>query len=151
MAILVLLYQGVTMPILEMDCVVCGKKYRGGIFPSRTTKFCSKICFSESIKVSRLKRNCLTCGNIFETYHEKRIHRFCSPKCIRYTGPKEKLSTVKGKGFWQNATEEQKLERIKSEYARLVVKNDGCWEWSKKLHTNGYTTIHTGKNIYVLG
>jgi len=138
------------MPVLKMNCLMCQKEYIGGIFNCRTTKFCSRDCRNRSYIIKRSKKTCLTCGSEFLKLESKKTAKFCSVKCIRYQGDKDKLKTVRSKGFWQNATEEQKFNRLKDKYEELVVKNDGCWSWKRKLMKNGYASLNQGRTKVIL-
>lgn len=99
-----------------------------------------------------INMQCKTCRKDFlylEIPSKKR--KFCSVKCIRYTADKEKLKTHKGKGFWQTATYEEKWNKIKNEFERLVIKKEGCWSWKNKSLTNGYVKINIGRSKSILG
>ena len=43
-----------------------------------------------------------------------------------------------GNGFWQIATDAEKFERMKNDFNRIVIKQDGCWGWKRVLLNNGY-------------
>lgn len=137
------------MPCKFMVCNVCNKEYYGGSFPSRTTKYCSQVCMAKSYEKPLVKKKCLTCNKIFFIKPFKK-GKFCSTKCIRFTADRSKFPSRKGKGFWQNSTNEQKLERIKNEFQRLVVINEGCWSWKNSLDNMGYGRISVGKGKILL-
>jgi len=138
------------MPIKEMNCTVCTKLYIGGIFPSRTTKFCSIECRNKSYIIPRDKKICLTCSNEFKILSSQRIGKFCSPKCIRYTGSIDKLRIAKNNGKWQKASEDEKLEFLKENFNKNVVKLDGCWKWLKRIFHTGYASVNIGKRKTIL-
>lgn len=134
-----------------MTCLNCSKTYKGGFFPSKTTKFCSRSCVSKSYESNFIYKKCITCGIDFKIKPYGRSKgKYCGLKCIRYVGNKSFLGVNKGKGFWQIATEEQKKERIKSEFDRLVIKQDGCWKWGRVPLQNGYGTISMGRSKTLL-
>jgi hypothetical protein len=84
---------------------------------------------------------CKTCEKSFGNRNPSRGKRFCSVKCIRYQGHKIDKT---GTGFWSNATDEQKLEKLKSEFNRLVIKSKGCWAWKNRLDKAGYGRLGKG-------
>lgn len=94
--------------------------------------------------------NCRTCGKIFTTTrasHKGRNPTFCSNKCKRCLIDKNdiRLKWRLGKGFWQIASDEEKLHKLKELYEKNVIKTDsGCWGWKNKLMDNGYAKIGMG-------
>lgn len=136
------------MPYIIINCIVCNDQFKGLDCPSRKSKFCSHKCFSINISKPLRKKNCLTCSQEYFIPQGKKRSKFCSTKCIRYTADKKYLSTHKGKGFWQNATEQQKLDRLKEELDKFAITNDGCWSWGKKLDRMGYGRIGP-KHVYL--
>ena len=80
--------------------------------------------------------NCATCKSEFIA--NKRRFKFCSTKCIRYSGP----DSLKKGDFWKNATYEEKMERLIHHYNKKVIKKEGCWDW------NGYKSIGYGTLRY---
>lgn len=97
--------------------------------------------------------SCKTCTKEFESKRPYRKGVYCSKKCVRYGGSKESLGHMKGKGFWQISTEDQKLERIKQLFENIVIKLgfDKCWGWKNRLLSVGYTSIYAGPRKYILG
>lgn len=79
---------------------------------------------------------CSTCRGEFVS--NKNRTKFCSVKCIRYSGP----DPIKRGDFWKNATDEEKLERLIYHYNRKVVKKEGCWDWI------GYKSVGYGTLSY---
>jgi len=96
-------------------------------------------------------RNCITCGNKFETnraHHKNRNPIFCSQPCIRSRSVKGNpgFRWRRGKGFWQIASDEQKHQKLRELYEKNVIKNpEGCWGWKNKLMPNGYAKLGMGK------
>jgi len=99
----------------------------------------------------RIKKICLTCVKEFEILESQRIGKYCSTKCIRFSGSISDLKKHTGKGFWQTASEEEKIERLRLNFGRIVIKSDDCWGWKKKLLKSGYTTINMGRTKALLG
>jgi len=95
-------------------------------------------------------RDCVTCGKKFSYNIHKIRRKFCSPSCIRYTGPIESLAATKGKGIWQTVSDKDRFTYIMERYEKLVIRSDGCWSWKNKLIANGYGTIQTGRNKMIL-
>jgi hypothetical protein len=120
------------------NCLSCNKEII--LLPCRDKKFCSQRCMGDSYKRKEWPIfSCATCGNTFTV--RKNYAKFCSPGCIRYCGPKDKLSTTKDKGFWKNATEEKKLSRLSELFDKQVIKRDGCWGWKGRLGGKGYGQV----------
>lgn len=142
--------QGNYMPILKMNCEICQKEYVGGIFPSRTTKFCSRTCMAKGFESSLIKYTCLRCNKDFEKKSFQTKGKFCSIKCIKFIGNKDTLKSRLNKGPWQLATEEEKLSLLKKNFDRIIVKKDGCWDTKKKCFDSGYFSINTGKRKSIL-
>jgi len=93
------------------------------------------------------EKSCYTCKKTYETKIKK--SKFCSPKCIRYCGPKDALRNRKGKCWWKEASEEERLKGLIKRYENAVIKKKGCWGWKQKCSSNGYGKIQLfhGKNI----
>ena len=139
------------MPVLIMNCELCNKLYRGGIFPSRSTRFCSFICFGKSLEAELIKTNCLTCNKEFLFKKFKSRGKFCNRKCIRYGGSEGSKKWRIGKGFWQTANQEEKFQKKKELFNKLVIKKEGCWKWKNVLDSAGYSRINCGNRSSVLG
>lgn len=138
------------MPKMIMKCEYCNNDYMGGIYPSRSTKYCSRKCMSSNFIIELVDKLCIRCGNSFKVENSRKYRaKFCSPKCIMYTGPKESLSHSKGKGFWQIADNEQKLTKIKELFEKTVIKKDGCWEWRNSKLRSGYGSISIGRHKFL--
>ena len=99
----------------------------------------------------RAKKICLTCNKDFEILESQRKGKYCSTQCIRFSGNTDDLRKHTGKGFWQTATDDQKLERLRYNFEKIVIKDNDCWRWNKKLLKNGYTTINMGRTKTILG
>lgn len=127
------------MPILTMSCTYCKKDYVGGIFPSRTTKFCSQKCMADGYKIKET-RFCKNCNKEFKDIPSSRI-RSCSLRCGGLSS---------SNCFWKYATEEQKFEKVKELYNKNVIKKVGCWDWKKKKFGAGYGFIQKGRNKSIL-
>lgn len=137
------------MPMIIKECLYCKKEYKSRAHPTLISKYCSKKCFYLCRKKESLYLACLTCGLFF--IKKRKSPKYCSIKCVRYTGDFSRLSTTKGKGFWQTADEHERLKKIKSEFDRLVIKRDGCWGWKTVLYKTGYSKIHIGKSKAIMG
>ncbi len=94
--------------------------------------------------------SCMTCNIKFMAKKYDAPIRFCSVKCIRYTGNKDRLIN-KNNGFWKVATDDEKKQRIIDSFNLFVVKKEGCWGWSKSLDRSGYTRISVGTRKIILG
>ena len=57
---------------------------------------------------------------------------------------KSNIKPKNSKSFWNNATEEKKLERLEESYNKMVVKKDGCWDWKGFIRPDGYVRISCG-------
>lgn len=102
-------------------------------------------------KKLRVKKICLTCNKQFEILESQRVGKYCSTKCIRFCGNPADLKKHAGTGFWQTATEDEKLDRLRLDFYKIVIKYDGCWGWKRKVLKNGYTLINMGRKKALLG
>jgi hypothetical protein len=139
------------MPFVNMICLVCKVDFLGGVFNCRVSKFCSRSCMGKSFESSLINAECITCKKSFIVKSFNRKRKFCSPKCIRYTSDKKFLSSIKGKGFWNNASSEEKLIRMREMFNSRVIKKEGCWGWSRYIDSNGYTIVNAGHGNPILG
>lgn len=128
----------------KIYCAMCSKEFFGFVCMKR--KFCSLACSYKSKIKPRDVAVCLTCHKEFPIKRNSCKGKFCSSKCVRYQGSKESLKTRLGKGFWKTATEEQKLQRTKEIYGKLVIRSDGCWGWKNKALSSGYAVVNCGAN-----
>jgi hypothetical protein len=46
--------------------------------------------------------------------------------------------------FWEFATEEEKLERMRELFNKRVIKQDGCWDFKGSVNSTGYFEIKIG-------
>jgi len=90
--------------------------------------------------------NCELCGNEFywKRYKNQTRARFCGKKCW-YEWNAKNLASFNEKRFqWKTATEFQKLEKIKINYEKYVIKKDGCWLWNGVVDKDGYGQLPCG-------
>jgi hypothetical protein len=142
-------YLGDIMPIITMECLYCTKSFRGIDCPKRKSKFCSFICFSKNLESPYIEKNCITCSSAFKIKSYESHRKFCSIKCVRYTGPLDSLNVRQG--FWKKANNEQKWQHIKNQFEKFIIKKDGCWGWKKALDKSGYARISMGRSKIILG
>lgn len=94
------------------------------------------------------KSICEACGKEFEwcRYENQTIARFCCKKCW-YDWNSKNLSSFNDDRFkWENASEEEKLERLKKNFFDKVIVKDGCWDWKGVTDKNGYGLMPSGKS-----
>jgi HNH endonuclease len=128
-----------------ISCKYCKKEFIGSICPTRADIYCNRKCMAINFLKPKRIQLCITCNNEFSRLKKG---KFCSIKCIRYSGNKESLKHRLGKGFWKNATYEQKLERYKQLYESKVIKQDGCWGWNSFLDNTGSGKV--GSRGYII-
>jgi len=87
---------------------------------------------------------CVTCGKNFPFYQNKgrSIPRFCSHECRGHTG-----FTPGGKFRLDNATPEEKFERLKKSFEKNVIRKEGCWDWKGSIAKGGYPVMTCRKQI----
>lgn len=78
---------------------------------------------------------CSTCGVTFPFYKNKGrpIPKFCSHKCRGHTGFKPG-----GEFRISEATEEEKMKRLKKSFEKNVIRQEGCWGWNGSKSRGGY-------------
>ncbi len=139
----------------EKICSLCSVEF--SVKPSHFKRriYCSRKCHSKS-KEKRKIRGCETCGTEFKysaEYNPDR--RYCSHKCRPNFGNSKRpvcpqcknehrkytkycsaqcyyksLEGTKKESFYDVATEEEKIKRLKDSFERYVLrKEDGCWDW----------------------
>jgi len=119
-----------------IDCYTCKKQFESSFFcPSRTPKYCSRQCSWVGLEKIKVKQKCITCLQYFELEFSKAKRKYCSRKCV----PKLffHLFKLKPKSFWKEASDEQKLEKLRQLFEKHVVKKDGCWGWNSFLDSTG--------------
>lgn len=80
------------------------------------------------------------CGYCSKEYSPKRLDRskkFCSSTCSLAIN--RKSPTI----FWENASEEEKLNKLHLFLNKHAIKQDGCWGWNGYLN-DGYGTLSMG-------
>ena len=107
----------------EYKCLKCGnifvsdKGYEG-----REPKFCSKKCYSESLKIERPTIKCKECGVLFTQKYLQKTPDFCSVKCSTKNHGKKMKGKPNGRsgylaGGWKGGiTKENDLIRKGLEY-----------------------------------
>ena len=72
---------------MEKKCKICLSKFRTFPFKLRdgNGKFCSRICYAESLRKKKLKITCKNCKNIFETHPSRKKYKrkFCDKECFQ--------------------------------------------------------------------
>ncbi len=129
------------------ECKKCGKEFKWSRNKEQgPAKYCSKVCKDNDHanwcrKTSRQTLFiCEDCGKQFKRYTVigSKPPRFCSKECMN----KNVHSWCKkDRFFWDETTEEEKLERLKMNFEKHVIKKDGCWDWKGCLHKTGYAVL----------
>lgn len=89
---------------------------------------------------------CENCKCVFEYYECKgtKKRRFCSKKCW-HAWNAENMKSFNEKRFqWKTANEEEKIQKLKENYEKHVVRKDGCWKWSGVKDKDGYGQLACG-------
>jgi hypothetical protein len=81
---------------------------------------------------------CQKCGKFFKrtiaNYQNK--PKFCSMVCRGHTGFKP------GGSFRiTECSEHERHQRLLNNFEKLVIKKNGCWDWSGKIEKNGYAKL----------
>jgi hypothetical protein len=116
---------------IKSICSVCNKSFQYKDHRERPRYTCSIKC--HGIRISKLKRKksvCRQCNMEFEFKKGEKVKYYCNIKCY---------------GISQRLNDDQKFEKMKSDFERYVIKNnDGCWGWSGTLTNKGYGQIRMG-------
>lgn len=90
-----------------------------------------------------LAKQCIRCGLEFNRKpSQEKSGKFCGYECYH-----KSLIGVRVGVFWETATEEQKLSRIKFYFDKNVIKKDGCWGWKGSLARKyGFISINSNGN-----
>lgn len=92
------------------------------------------------------RSTCEQCKKEFDwvRYKNQTVARFCSKSCW-YKKNGKKLASFNDERFqWNKASEEEKLEKLKMNYEKHVVRKDGCWGWLGPVDKNGYGQLPCG-------
>jgi hypothetical protein len=92
------------------------------------------------------KSRCLHCRKTFEwKRYGKRLEKypnlpsFCSHNCRLNHGGTGAINLPRFK--ISNLTKEQKLERLKENYEKRVIRQDNCWSWNGPSDSGGYPVM----------
>lgn len=133
----------------RFKCYECEIEFIGKTRNDRIKRYCSKNC-SNVGKIKKMPISiCATCSKEYVLTQRNHKGKFCSHTCIRYLGPSDKLGLFKG--FWSLLNEEQKLIKIRDQFEKTVIRQNGCWSWKKSPLTTGYASLYTGKRKLMSG
>ena len=138
---------------IKRNCLTCNKEMTLAQWEVKADRqFCSQVC--STISQTGIKKTILpiyTCKECNKEFQQKRNYvtrpKFCSRKCASEaisfyltTNPFPKANK-----FYEKATPEEFLNRLKQKYEKQVIRNEaGCWEW-KGATQRGYGTITHSK------
>ena len=77
---------------------------------------------------------CLNCNIEFKKHSDSAANKYCNFDC--YNKCKKGPSI-----FWDTATEDQKLKRLKYYFEKKVIRKEGCWKWIGSVNRGGYGLI----------
>jgi len=86
---------------------------------------------------------CKTCNKTYKVECWRKTSNYCSNECRN-----KKASTWLLKTSFQidKATDEEKKQRLKDNFEKLVIRKDGCWEW-KGRSEKGYAKMSCRKAL----
>lgn len=90
-----------------------------------------------------MKCICKTCKKEYEVECWRKISSFCSKEC-KYK--KSSSWLLKNSFIIENATSQEKRERLKSHFDKQVIRKNGCWEWKGKSE-KGYPKMTCRKKL----
>lgn len=116
---------------IKNTCAKCTQEFLS--FPSEGQRvYCSKVCAGQNYQ--RITRNCLICTTAYAKKPSKTDTKYCSKKC-------RIVATARNGTFWNTATKEEAIDRIRKSYEKFVIKHDGCWDWSGYKNNHGYGVL----------
>jgi hypothetical protein len=73
--------------MIELTCVLCGKKYKTRPYRASSSKYCSQTCYNiyRRKETKKIKTKCDTCGKEIWIYRfdiKNYKHHYCSKKCF---------------------------------------------------------------------
>jgi len=104
------------------------------------------------------KEICKVCEKTFEVHNTRPPVTYCSLICKRsdykswhavtlkkYIHPKKEKNVKPERFKWHKASYAEKLERLKANFEKIVIKSDGCWDSKLISHHSGYVDIQFGQ------
>ncbi len=113
----------------KVNCLTCEKEME-------IKQYCSRPCYPKFIQI---KLNCIVCGKEHIRRQCEKDYKCCSSKCANDF----RKGKATWKSFWRDATQEQKIERIKLLYEKKVIRksDNECWDWSGMIDDSGYASM----------
>lgn len=129
------------------DCVICSVSFKYYPAAKNTVgKFCSLQCKGKGLRHKRISKHCIICETEFIPDISYKKKMFCSVECYG----KSMAGTTKP-SFWETASKEEQLERLKNSYDKYVVRNEeGCWGW-KGCPSKEYGSLQYGGKYKTVG
>lgn len=108
------------------NCIICATEFK--FYKSQKGaigKYCSLQCKGKGLTLPRIKKLCLVCEKEFIPSIGYKKKKYCSIECYATT-----MDGIEKPSFWETATKEEQLARLKQSYEKYVIRNDeGCWGW----------------------
>jgi hypothetical protein len=128
------------------ECTYCKCIFLGVVRKDRIKRYCSKQCSNNGkVKIKKIKK-CLTCFKKFTLPTNQPKRKFCSVKCIRYSGNRSRLGLYKG--FWIFLNDNERMAYIRKQFEKTVIKTDNCWGWKKAPLKTGYGALYIGQKRF---
>jgi hypothetical protein len=109
----------------KSNCVICGKEFKFNRYDRQNARFCSLKCKGVGLKKPLAYAECKQCHIKFEVAnHRLKSARFCNHKCYSLF-----IDGIEKPSFWETASFEEKINRLKKSFEKYVIKKEGCWDW----------------------
>jgi hypothetical protein len=108
------------------NCKVCSAEFKFyEAVKNATGQYCSLQCKGVDFRHERPLKQCVICEKEFIASIGYKQKRFCSLDCYG-----QSMEGIEKPSFWETASEEEKINRLKQSYEKYVIRKDGCWDWS---------------------
>lgn len=123
---------------IEYICKYCGKVFKSNkACSTRTPLFCSKTCYSKSLKINKI---CIVCGKIIDSKNHGVVNRkYCSVEC----------SGAARKGVKLNDEWKEALSKGRKKSNKCKGQNLYNWKGGKETESARYK-IHNKKRFHLL-
>lgn len=125
---------------ITRNCIICSTEFKFYNQEKAAGKYCSQKCNGISRTKPRKIKQCLVCTKDFTPDISYECKKYCSIECYAST-----MVGIEKPSFWETASEEEKLQRLRDSYEKYVIRQDGCWGWSGNL-CKKYGSLQFGLN-----
>lgn len=107
------------------NCKICGAEFKFyAAMKNATGQYCSLQCKGVGLRKKPIVNTCLYCKKEFTPAGRRYVAKFCNNACYAKT-----MEGVERPSFWETASYEEQIERLRQSFEKYVIRQDGCWGW----------------------